>query len=277
MLLGGRRRYAVCAELGIKQVPVTVRVVAAGTETSKLPLEVQALALVVAENDNREDLSAWDRAVFYQGLLDRGIIAAVIAREVVHKTEGHVSQHLSILKLDPRVQALVRKVAQTDGSILGKVRVLRQVGDPEAQLEIAQDALGGDKPWTVADITEAVETYKAKLAERERKAEERTKAAKKARKDDGAAAADGGGAADDDEPEDVGAEFAEAKQVARLAQLRDLAALAKLRLQREQAKDAPDPAKVAYQKGALDTMKMILGLKKLPQGLPSDKAAAAEG
>ena len=162
-IISGERRYRAAQLAGLNSVPVYVRDVAEG--------EVLELALV--ENIQREDLSAIEIALAYQGLLEQeGATQDSVARRV-GKKRSTVANYLRLLRLPAEVQmGLSQRLLE-----MGHARALLQIEDTERLLELYHLILKeGLSVREVEEIARAVQQGGAVLDEQE--AEKPTQEAK---------------------------------------------------------------------------------------------------
>jgi len=137
-LVYGHRRVAAMRLLGWTKCEAIVEEM--GDEDSL----VQSLA----ENLQRQDLDILDEARSYQALVDRGYTLDQIA-ELVRKAQGRISNRLSILRLPPQVQTLVKHrqgqhattTEQGGLSPDSASRIASAVETPDEAIAIAQKAL----------------------------------------------------------------------------------------------------------------------------------------
>lgn len=153
-IISGERRYRAAQLAGLSSVPVYVRDVAEG--------EVLELALV--ENIQREDLSAIEIALAYQGLLEQeGATQDSVARRV-GKKRSTVANYLRLLRLPAEVQmGLSQRLLE-----MGHARALLQIEDTERLLELYHLILKeGLSVREVEEIARAVQQGGAVLDEQE--------------------------------------------------------------------------------------------------------------
>lgn len=106
-LLAGERRLRAARLIGLKQVPVVIRV---GEETSKMKLEI-----AIIENLQREDLNAIDRAKALAQLAEEfGLTHAEIGAKV-GKSREFVSNSVRLLALPEHIQQAVVGKEITEG------------------------------------------------------------------------------------------------------------------------------------------------------------------
>jgi ParB family chromosome partitioning protein len=106
-LIAGERRLRASKLIGLKQVPVVIRV---GDETGKMKLE-----LAIIENLQREDLNAIDRAKALAQLVEEfGLSHAEVGAKVGRSRE-YVSNSIRLLQLPDEVQQAVVNKEITEG------------------------------------------------------------------------------------------------------------------------------------------------------------------
>ena len=128
-LIAGERRWRAAKLAGLKEVPVVIR------EYTKQ----QSMEIALIENVQREDLNPIEEAQAYQQLMEEfGLKQEEIAVRVA-KSRTAVTNSMRLLKLDPRVQAML-----TEGVISsGHARALLSLEDKEQQYVIAEKIVVG--------------------------------------------------------------------------------------------------------------------------------------
>jgi ParB family chromosome partitioning protein len=145
-LVAGERRYRAAEMAGLKKVPVVVqeRLHPGGR------LEVQIL-----ENLQRADLDPLELAHAYQRLVTEHGYSQTKVAERVHKSAGHVSQHLGLLALPEDVQSRLR-VGELGFS--HAAALLPLAGDPDRCSRAARAIAGG--MLTVGEAQQLVARYR---------------------------------------------------------------------------------------------------------------------
>lgn len=245
IVVAGRRRLRAATEAGHKEIPAYIKAMTAR----------EARIFCINENEHRQSLTAWDRANSYKELKDGGMSQTEIAKSI-GKSDGFVSQHLSIFDLAPQVQTMVRQNKFEPGTT-AKVRELVRVKDAEKQLMLAQDAVEGE--WTSKELKEQFDRLEAKEKARSAAAKER----KRSTKSEGDEGSD-----EVEEPVDFDTKYAavEIKQP-KITTSRAFLAGVEARIERIRQADEVDELKLAYEQGMFDAGKMLFGLKKLPKTL----------
>lgn len=144
-IISGERRYRAAQLAGLESLPAYVREVEEG--------DVLELALV--ENIQREDLTAIEIALAYQGLMEQeGATQERIAQRV-GKTRSNVANYLRLLKLPAEVQVgLNERLLE-----MGHARALLRVEDPERLLELYHMIINeGLSVREVEDIARAIQS-----------------------------------------------------------------------------------------------------------------------
>ena len=137
-IVAGERRWRAAQRACLHNVTVIVR------ELSDI--EVAEFALI--ENVQRADLNAIEEAAAYQELIEKYSYTQERVAEVIGKSRSHVSNLLRLLRLSPRVQALVK-----DGKLsAGHARAL--VGREDAD-RIVDEILS--RNLTVRDVETLVQ------------------------------------------------------------------------------------------------------------------------
>ena len=119
-LLAGRRRLEAARRARLAMVPVRV---------CEIANERAAIEISLIENIERTDLDPLTRARCYQALIEQGAAVEEIA-ELVGQDDGHVYEHLALLKLHPDVQHAVehRTLAFADARLFAKLEPQDQSG-----------------------------------------------------------------------------------------------------------------------------------------------------
>ncbi len=196
LIVAGRRRVAGFTENGFKTIPCITR-----PSTLK-----DVLIDAGIENLDRKGMSGWDLAVYFARLKSAGLTGTEIAarRGVSSAT---VSQTLSLLTLDQRVQTLMKKGKFGAGAVtIG--RELAKIEDLDKQHEVAMQVIADPEHiWSASDVQEFVKDMNDRLAAAAKKRAEKEKAKKAAAKEAkarGADAPDG----DEEEEEEEGPSYA---------------------------------------------------------------------
>lgn len=276
LLVAGRRRFKAAKALGLKTVPIAPRTLQAAGELSA---KEQAMLLCLSENLNRQDLNAWDMAVQFRHFKEMGWSQTKIAKSLGRK-DAFVSQYLGMFELDKRTQTVIRTNAN-DSGVISKARLLKQIKDPDMQVQIAKDCFDKTNPWTVTQLNDVVQDIQAKEEARAKKEAEReaakAKGDKKPRK--AAASDDDSEEAEEEEAEVEESEFEKASMALKLTETRAFADLIKSRFEKTRSKyaEAESPEakakaelKLQYERGCYDTMKQIFGLKAAPKNILSE-------
>ncbi|HUW66102.1 MAG TPA: ParB/RepB/Spo0J family partition protein [Spirochaetia bacterium] len=119
-LVAGQRRWEACRSLGLATIPAVIR------ESSDL----EAAAVALIENVQREDLNPMEEAEAYHRLVeDYGLTQEEVARQV-GKSRPLVGNTIRLLALPGPVKKLVR-----DGTLsAGHGRTILALGDPEQMI-----------------------------------------------------------------------------------------------------------------------------------------------
>jgi ParB family chromosome partitioning protein len=178
-LIAGERRWrALCAiqlyEQGLMTWPQAIDMISAEDARQQLldqrryltgiEIEVKVAPkgsnhriLSVIENGQRQNLTPLEEARDYQGLLDDGYTSAEAA-ELAGKSETTVTATVSLLDLEPEVQAMLEAgdLDKTQGIHLATVK------DRDAQIGLAQRAQKAG--WNVATTKTACQAYNKQLS-----------------------------------------------------------------------------------------------------------------
>jgi ParB/RepB/Spo0J family partition protein len=134
LLVSGHRRLAAAEEAGLRRIPARV----IDATDSEIPL------IQLHENDQREDISALDRAHVYQDYLDAGHTQAELAK-AVSRSQPFVSSTLRLLGLAPKV---VKQIA--DGGLSDSHAEVIARLPPAIQTHMASAAVRKD--WSVRQL-----------------------------------------------------------------------------------------------------------------------------
>ena len=136
-IVAGERRWRAAREAGLQEVPVVIREVEGDQDL---------LELALVENLQRADLDPVEEARAYQALRDDfGLSQQEIAGKV-GKSRPAVANSLRLLDLPDAVLKMLHSGELT----AGQARPLLTLGDPEAQLRMAQEAVR--KSLTARDL-----------------------------------------------------------------------------------------------------------------------------
>lgn len=131
-IICGERRTRACRLLGWKTIPAQVRVAT----------DAEMLRIALAENDQHEELTPYDRAVAYDDLRKelnkekgRDIPIREFADQVVHRNKDVVQLHFNLLKCDPSLLAWAREDPTVPLRIIDE---LRKIEDSQARSELMQ-------------------------------------------------------------------------------------------------------------------------------------------
>lgn len=197
LLVAGRRRVAGFTENGFKTIKCITR-----PSTLK-----DVLIDAGIENLDRKGMTGWDLAVYFERLKAAGLNQSEIAtrRGVSNAT---VSQTLSLLTLDPRVQTLMKKGKFGAGAVtIG--RELAKIEDLDKQHEVALQVIADPNHiWSASDVQEFVKQMNDRAAAAAKKKAEKEKAKKKAAKEAKERGEDAEGEEESEEEEEEGPAFA---------------------------------------------------------------------
>lgn len=152
-IVAGERRWRAAKMAGLKEVPVIIR--------DFTEQEIMEIALI--ENVQREDLNAMEEALGYQQLLDQFHLKQDEVAEKVSKSRTAITNSLRLLKLDKRVQQMVRD----DLITAGHARTLLGISDNEKQYQLAQEIF--DKKMSVREVEKLVKKIQAGKDTQEKK------------------------------------------------------------------------------------------------------------
>lgn len=125
-LIAGERRWRAAQLAGLTRIPAVVR------EAE----DAAALELALVENLQREDLGPLERALGYQGYLERfGVTTEQLARRL-GESRANVSNYLRLLRLPQEIRDMI----QAGQLAMGQARAVAGIDDPQRQLAVAHIA-----------------------------------------------------------------------------------------------------------------------------------------
>ncbi|NHM26731.1 ParB/RepB/Spo0J family partition protein [Desulfofundulus sp. TPOSR] len=128
-IIAGERRWRACRMLGLEFIPAIIR--------DYGDLEASAISLI--ENVQREDLNPLEEAVAYRRLIDEfGLTQEDIAR-LVAKSRPFIANTLRLLSLPPEVQDMLSAGLIT----AGHARAILSLDDAAAQIAAAREVVSG--------------------------------------------------------------------------------------------------------------------------------------
>lgn len=131
-VVAGERRWRAARMAGLETVPAVVRQVG----------DLQALAVALVENLQRQDLNPVERARAYRRLVEEfGLTQEEVAR-TVGRSQPSVANTLRLLSLPPEVLSLVERGELSEAH----ARVLLSVEDPQQRLALARRAADARMP-----------------------------------------------------------------------------------------------------------------------------------
>jgi ParB/RepB/Spo0J family partition protein len=250
---------------------VRAAIAANNAKNKVIPVHVKTMTVkeaVIAcgiENIKRKALSFWDEASYMRMLKEEFGLKQTEIKDQLGVADSKVSQYLAVFDLDERVQKLVRR-GQLDPGAGTKVRALKALKDPDQQYALATKAI--EAGWTSDDIEEAVTRLEAKAAAAEKAARERDKAKKASAEEGGSTRGRAAAASSEEEDEPM----FDPKAIAPLkkAEFHALLEAVGAKIEKMRSKDSVDEAKLAYERGKLDGLKLATGLKALPKSLAEE-------
>ena len=121
-IIAGERRWRASQRAGLIHIPAYIRTVD----------DENMMEMALVENIQRQDLSALERALAYQHLMEQYGLTQEQLSDKVGKNRATVANYLRLLKLPAPIQmALKNKVID-----MGHARALLALNDPKAQLEV---------------------------------------------------------------------------------------------------------------------------------------------
>lgn len=174
LMVAGRRRTRGFVENGFAEIDAITR-------TYTL---AQALVDSGQENVRRQAISAWDTAIYYSRLVASGMQQQQIAHDC-GVSNATVSQTLSLLRLDPRVQTMMKAGKFGSGAAtLG--RELARIKDLDQQHEVALEVVADkDNIWSAAELQQYIKDLEEDAAKKAERKAAKDKAKKKAAKSSG--------------------------------------------------------------------------------------------
>jgi ParB family chromosome partitioning protein len=160
-IIAGERRWRAAQQLGLTQVPVTLREVA----------DEQVLELALVENIQREDLAPLEEAHAYQRLHEEFRLTQEQLAQKVGKDRSTVANTMRLLRLPQEVRDLL-----TAGRLdAGHGRALLALEHPEAQVELARET--ARRGFSVREVERRVALKRAPRPEKPSRRDPNTRAA----------------------------------------------------------------------------------------------------
>jgi ParB family chromosome partitioning protein len=129
-IIAGERRWRAAQKAGLLRVPIVVRDVPGGQESS-------LLQMALIENIQREDLNPIDEAVAYRRLADEFELTQESIAAAVGKDRASVANYMRLLRLPAEVQAEVA-VGRLS---MGHARALLTLSAEADQLRLSRDVM----------------------------------------------------------------------------------------------------------------------------------------
>lgn len=142
-IIAGERRWRAAKIAGLKEVPVLIK--------EYTDQEIVEISLI--ENIQREDLNPIEEALAYKRLMDEFNMKQDEIAEKVARSRVAVTNSVRLLKLDERVQQMLKE----DQISAGHARTLLSLPTGEAQFQIAQRIV--DEKLSVREIEKLVKTF----------------------------------------------------------------------------------------------------------------------
>ena len=173
-LVGGFRRYLAVKQLKHKDI--------AAHEIIATDAEVIRIQLI--ENLQREDMNPYDIAIGIQLMLEAEKIDQKQAAVELGKTEGFISQHLSLLKMTDSVKKAVKngKLGIAHVRILGKLKTEEAVDE---LVELASGKAGEGARMTTDELANKVKFINDKEEKKEAEKVEKQRAKTRAKAESG--------------------------------------------------------------------------------------------
>ena len=245
LIVAGRRRREAAIKVGLKEI---------SAKAVELKSFKDYLIMAGDENLKRQNMSAWDIFTYLSDLMVAGLKQSEL-KDVLHVTDGYVSQYLAIGKLDERVQKHVR--ASTDEPFKSHaptcVRELKRVDDPEEQVAFAQMAIA-DK-MSPAALKFVIEKWLDKQASKAADGDKEKGSAK-------------GGSRSVKLPDELSAKDLKPLPKPDFATFLNFA---RNKYAKVKASEKSTPEGVAYAKGVMEGLLQAAGLKDLPTKLQGEE------
>ena len=149
-IIAGERRWRASQLAGVYEVPCLVKDYS----------DHHAAAITIIENIQRENLNPIEEAQSYQTLINAFNYSHDDIASQLGKSRAKVTNSLRLLKLDSRIQDLLRKGSLTEGH--GKILA----GLPlKLQCELAQQAI--DKAWSVRKLEQVARKIQSGHSEKD--------------------------------------------------------------------------------------------------------------
>ncbi|WP_066634167.1 ParB/RepB/Spo0J family partition protein [Desulfolucanica intricata] len=123
-LIAGERRWRACKKLGLDQIPAIVKIYS----------DIEASAISLIENVQREDLNCLEEAIAYKKLMDTFGLTQEEVSNRVGKSRPFIANHIRLLTLPDEIKdMLIHNVIST-----GHAKVLLALEDPGMQIQVAE-------------------------------------------------------------------------------------------------------------------------------------------
>jgi ParB family chromosome partitioning protein len=129
-IIAGERRWRAAQKAGLSRVPIVVREVPTGQESS-------LLEMALIENIQRENLNPIDEAVAYRRLADEFALTQESIAAAVGKDRASVANYMRLLRLPAEIQAEVA-VGRLS---MGHARALLMLPAESDQLRLSRDVM----------------------------------------------------------------------------------------------------------------------------------------
>ncbi|MBQ0000714.1 MAG: ParB/RepB/Spo0J family partition protein [Clostridiales bacterium] len=142
-IIAGERRWRAAKIAGLKEVPVLIK--------EYTDQEIVEISLI--ENIQREDLNPIEEALAYKRLMDEFNLKQDEIAEKVARSRVAVTNSVRLLRLDERVQQMLKD----DQITAGHARTLLSIQNGDVQHQVAQRIL--DEKLSVREIEKLVKNY----------------------------------------------------------------------------------------------------------------------
>lgn len=241
ILVDGRRRYAALLKMGAVFIMITV-------STAKNDREARLQALIA--NLSRKNNTPYEIAKSFGKMAEVDKLSNEEIAQACGRSAGYVSQHLSVFKADPKLQAALRKQTISLAMFRQFPKLDRKV-DSDFYEKMMDKAFAGMSAQTIGDNIDTYLTRKAEKAAREA-AKAGVKVAKPAAKR--------GAAAHKSTPKLIIPDYRSAEVYKRMKPIKKKDVVDWLDTYRDKALAATTKSERSYSLGVLDGLELSTGL-----------------
>jgi len=129
-IIAGERRWRACKILGMQEIPAII----------KKYSEIEATAISLIENIQREDLNSLEEANAYKRLMDCFTLTQEDVAGMVGKSRSHIANIIRLLLLPEEVKILLGNNSITTGH----AKALLSLNDAELQLKVVEKIIANN-------------------------------------------------------------------------------------------------------------------------------------